>query len=123
MGRADHARTHHRATHRDVSRTLLRAADERSGAGCLLCFGQPPAPGPAQTTRAFDSAPVTRQHGTSAHSPAFGTRSRVSGHDEGAPARMLGPRREWLSGGVLLSHPVSRAVPSALRGLASGFGM
>lgn len=30
---------------------------------------------------------------------------------------------EWLSGGVLLSHPVSRAVPSALRGLASGFGM
>ncbi len=28
-----------------------------------------------------------------------------------------------LSGGVLLSHTVSRAVPSALRGLASGFGM
>jgi hypothetical protein len=28
-----------------------------------------------------------------------------------------------LSGGVLLSHPVSGAVPSALRGLASGFGM
>jgi hypothetical protein len=26
-------------------------------------------------------------------------------------------------GGVLLSHPVSRAVPSALKGLASGFGM
>ena len=26
-------------------------------------------------------------------------------------------------GGVLLSHPVTRAVPSALRGLASGFGM
>ncbi len=45
------------------------------------------------------------------------------GHGEGAPARMLGPLREWLSGGVLLSHPVSRAVPSALRGLASGFGM
>jgi hypothetical protein len=42
---------------------------------------------------------------------------------ERAPARMLGPLREWLSGGVLLSHPVSRAVPSALRGLASGFGM
>ena len=30
---------------------------------------------------------------------------------------------EKLSGGVLLSHTVSRAVPSALRGLASGFGM
>ena len=33
------------------------------------------------------------------------------------------PFREWLSGGVLLSHPVPRAVPSALKGLASGFGM
>jgi hypothetical protein len=30
---------------------------------------------------------------------------------------------ERMSGGVLLSHPVSRAVPSALKGLASGFGM
>src|SRR4051812_8037978 len=28
-----------------------------------------------------------------------------------------------MSGGVLLSHPVTRAVPSALKGLASGFGM
>ncbi len=28
-----------------------------------------------------------------------------------------------LSGGVLLSHAVTRAVPSALKGLASGFGM
>jgi hypothetical protein len=28
-----------------------------------------------------------------------------------------------VSGGVLLSHPVSGAVPSALGGLASGFGM
>ena len=30
---------------------------------------------------------------------------------------------EKKSGGVLLSHPVPRAVPSALKGLASGFGM
>jgi hypothetical protein len=30
---------------------------------------------------------------------------------------------EKMSGGVLLSHAVTRAVPSALRGLASGFGM
>ena len=29
----------------------------------------------------------------------------------------------WVSGGVLLSHEVSLAVPSALKGLASGFGM
>ena len=28
-----------------------------------------------------------------------------------------------MSGGVLLSHPVPRAVPSALKGLTSGFGM
>jgi hypothetical protein len=28
-----------------------------------------------------------------------------------------------VSGGVLLSHTVSRAVPSALKGLTSGFGM
>ncbi len=30
---------------------------------------------------------------------------------------------EWVFGGVLLSHTVSSAVPSALKGLASGFGM
>ena len=30
---------------------------------------------------------------------------------------------EWMSGGDLLSHAVSRAVPSAQTGLASGFGM
>ena len=29
----------------------------------------------------------------------------------------------WVFGGDLLSHPVARAVPSALTGLASGFGM
>src|SRR6266581_3563051 len=28
-----------------------------------------------------------------------------------------------MSGGVLLSHAVTRAVPSALKGLTSGFGM
>jgi hypothetical protein len=33
------------------------------------------------------------------------------------------PRLERMSGGVLLSHAVTRAVPSALKGLASGFGM
>ena len=33
------------------------------------------------------------------------------------------PSVEWVFGGVLLSHPVTRAVPSALKGLASGFGM
>ncbi len=32
------------------------------------------------------------------------------------------PHRK-MSGDVLLSHPVARAVPSAQKGLASGFGM
>jgi hypothetical protein len=41
----------------------------------------------------------------------------------GAGANAPTPISESMSGGVLLSHPVSRAVPSALRGLASGFGM
>ena len=30
---------------------------------------------------------------------------------------------QWLSGGVLLSHNLPVAVPSALKGLTSGFGM
>jgi hypothetical protein len=34
-----------------------------------------------------------------------------------------GAFHEEKSGGVLLSHKVPLAVPSALRGLASGFGM
>jgi hypothetical protein len=40
------------------------------------------------------------------------------------PPRWVGAVRCWcVSGGVLLSHTVSRAVPSALKGLTSGFGM
>jgi len=50
--------------------------------------------------------------------PMWGTSAR---NDEGPPSRVA--LREWLSGGVLLSHAVTRAVPSAHRGLASGFGM
>ena len=34
-----------------------------------------------------------------------------------------GPAAKELSGGVLLSHNLSVAVPSALKGLTSGFGM
>ena len=33
------------------------------------------------------------------------------------------PYWEWCSGGDLLSHNLAVAVPSALKGLASGFGM
>ena len=40
------------------------------------------------------------------------------------PTVMVGPFPiHVVSGGVLLSHTVSRAVPSALEGLTSGFGM
>jgi hypothetical protein len=52
------------------------------------------------------------------------------------PAREAGEVRKWergaawwrplsqcMSGGVLLSHNLSVAVPSALKGLTSGFGM
>ena len=36
----------------------------------------------------------------------------------------MGPPRFWgVSGGVLLSHSLAGAVPLALEGLASGFGM
>ena len=35
----------------------------------------------------------------------------------------VGAQRYWLCGGVLLSRRVAPAVPSALAGLASGFGM
>ena len=34
-----------------------------------------------------------------------------------------GATRNGVFGGVLLSHMLPRAVPSALKGLASGFGM
>ena len=48
-----------------------------------------------------------------------------SGHDRRAPSSRggWGSSVECLSGGVLLSHTVPSAVPSALKGLASGFGM
>src|SRR5438445_10153780 len=41
----------------------------------------------------------------------------------GPPGVTGRPSSEVVSGDVLLSHAVARAVPSALRGLASGFGM
>ena len=50
-------------------------------------------------------------------------------HNDTCPEMLRGahrgcaPRREWVFGGVLLSHTLAGAVPSALEGLASGFGM
>ena len=56
--------------------------------------------------------------------------TRFSAHSGGLPPKTEkgptiagGPFLEWLSGCVLLSHTVTSAVPSALKGLASGFGM
>ena len=49
-------------------------------------------------------------------------RSHVAGN-AGRGFRVEAPTCGLVSGGVLLSHPLSRAVPSALEGLASGFGM
>ena len=44
-------------------------------------------------------------------------RNAIEGHPCGRPSI------EKMSGGVLLSHSLSGAVPSALNGLTSGFGM
>ena len=56
-------------------------------------------------------------------------RARPVGKQAGPREHEKGPTHqsraffEWCSGGVLLSHEASLAVPSALRGLTSGFGM
>ena len=101
--------------------------------------GRPPAPadGPARSRCGPLGVPVRRYRrrlvaekscasaylrvGCSTRSAAGGDRERQK---RGSERVALTPR-SWndLSGGVLLSHPVSGAVPSALRGLASGFGM
>ena len=54
--------------------------------------------------------------GLTQHRSSAAPKSR-KGHPMGAALS------EKMSGGVLLSHTVPPAVPSALRGLASGFGM
>ena len=55
----------------------------------------------------------------------FSARAGVSEAEKrrGAAPKMGDPSFEEKSGDDLLSHPVSRAVPSALEGLTSGFGM
>ena len=50
------------------------------------------------------------------------TRQEVQNAERGNQL-VVAPFREVVSGDVLLSHTVSRAVPLALKGLASGFGM
>ena len=60
---------------------------------------------------------------TPARTASRATRRAAGGHREGATPHGGGPFTERVFGGDLLSHTVSRAVPSALKGLASGFGM
>ena len=75
-------------------------------------------------------------HETIAHQPSLGPNRalgrsgphRAADRSDSAvkPKRAAQPWAalfEWMSGGVLLSHRVAPAVPSALRVLASGFGM
>jgi hypothetical protein len=58
---------------------------------------------------------ATGAHGNSADASGLAKDKR--------PIREDGPFAESMSGCVLLSHTVTSAVPSALKGLASGFGM
>ena len=60
------------------------------------------------------------EDGPAAHEDRLGDCGDVK---EPCPRVRVGLFDEWLSGGVLLSHTVTSAVPSALKGLASGFGM
>ena len=69
-------------------------------------------------------------HGIASRREHWPRTVRTVGRRELDKRMKRGPERELrppfhrvVSGGVLLSHPVPRAVPSALRGLASGFGM
>ena len=75
--------------------------------------GAPCAPAP---NRQLTSSAAERSRG------GGGSRVGGGGYQERA-RRCDGPFLEWLSGCVLLSHTVTSAVPSALKGLASGFGM
>ena len=78
---------------------------------------------PARRSVAPVALPV-RDHRRSASCGEFSCHEAQGREMQGGPTmNMVGPPCEVLSGDVLLSHTVSRAVPSALRGLASGFGM
>jgi hypothetical protein len=90
--------------------------------------------GAARTRAARGPCPARRPRVPAARAPALGRSGSLS-HVHQPPAstlprqakRAARPFRERpsssMSGGVLLSHAVPRAVPSALKGLTSGFGM
>ena len=64
-------------------------------------------------SRHWRSVPHTEMHLDAKKPPGISRRIEFAMNSPG----------ECLSGGVLLSHTVAGAVPSALKGLASGFGM
>ena len=88
--------------------------------------GRPPAGRPERSgcawlsfTRRILPEPAPGAHATG-HSQVRNHNLAGSGNDEAPPQ---GRRFVKSLGGDLLSHPASRAVPSALEGLTSGFGM
>ncbi len=98
-----------------------RAIDHRSD--------RPALGGPACPSRSWNRSPSSCHVWGSSSEPTLLRRTPMrpltrNGHLPALAIERGGwPLFEWLSGGVLLSHRVAPAVPSALRVLASGFGM
>ena len=75
-----------------------------------------PKPKRPTTTTTRAQQPLKTQAGATGHAGAVQNAERGN-------QLVVAPFREVVPGDVLLSHTVSRAVPLALKGLASGFGM
>src|SRR5207344_1482464 len=91
----------------------------RAGAPRHAGFAPPRARPPTAARTAVKAAVVVAAHKSVLLSARL---FHTSCHKHSGPPRRVA-RLVRMSGGVLLSHAVSRAVPSALKGLASGFGM
>ena len=74
------------------------------------------------SVRSLNPAGVTRTDFIAGHRIAFWRLRELSGEMLRA-TRCGWPLTVWMSGGVLLSHDLPVAVPSALSGLTSRFGM
>ena len=106
----------HRTACRSLTIPLDRVSLPRSEPLPPYFTGAPSAP-----NRATSISPDPRQ---TTRSPTPGQESRGQATQESEKGRPNGATLfERMSGSVLLSHKVPLAVPSALRSLASGFGM
>ena len=109
-------------------RLVGAAAITSRGVGRSARAGRPPRRGVALTGRATvrpAGGPVLRAHAANLSRLVCASGHRAWDMTK-RPARIREFRRgayESMSGCVLLSHTVTSAVPSALKGLASGFGM